>query len=151
MNAVTFGSPPFVPFGAHPHDGHIRWLKRWQIASAAAIVRGSGPPDTFNTARFRVNSQWPLPPMSTVVLAGEGGREVKGTSRLPDWLNGELRLAVGTDAAVAFASELDLSPRHIVCAQRGAITGWKPKLFTGRADGCVERACASAHSHNCCR
>lgn len=144
-----FAAVPHVPFGSHPRDGYIRWLKRWQIASAQAIVMppASGPPSSFNTARFRTGAQWPLPPIDAVAFAGQGGRDVASAARLSSWAAGELRLAAGPGAAAGFRDLAKvLSPRHLLCAPRGAVVGWKPKLFTGRADGWLHRQYAYATS-----
>ena len=135
----SFSAAEGTPLGTHPRDGYIHWLKRWQIASALAIHMGS---PTQSGASFRVNSQWPLPPMDTVLLAGRGGEEITSAAAgVGPWHAGTLGLAVQPDTRVVARGALGdaYSTSRLLCSRRGVVTGAKPKLLTGRADGWLLR------------
>ena len=139
-SSADFSAVAGTYLGAHPHDGYIVWLKRWQIASWMAIVSSAR---TQNTASFRINSQWPLPPMDALVLTGTGGEEIDGETMraLPPYQAASLRLATQPDTVRTSAGALRdvYSSSHLLCSRRGAVPGPKPKLLTDRADGWLLR------------
>jgi len=72
------------------------------------------------------------PPIDLLVMAGSY-RPIRGVEDMQPWLGGLLRLLVQSHTATLFntkAEQLRLSSSRMVCARRGAVLGYKPRLLT---------------------
>ena len=135
------------PFGSHPRDGYLHHLVRWQIAAVTSItMEPKGP----NTAKFRTGSQWgPLPPQEYVVFAGPGALEVQQVDSLHPLSRALLELSMQRGAKPFFSTLRDnynIEHGRLLCSNRGAVLGSKPKFFTGRSDGWMFRQYGYMHS-----
>ena len=156
---------PEYPGGCTPTEGAIR--SRWAAltgdgarplpprrpdSDSPLLVssRGWGPNNGGADLRFRGmpasslfgGEEMPPPAPELAVAAGAGGEEITSAAAgVGPWHAGTLGLAVQPDTRVVARGALGdaYSTSRLLCSRRGVVTGAKPKLLTGRADGWLLR------------
>ncbi len=93
------------------------------------------PPGPGNPVRPM--GAWVAPPMDHLIIAGDY-RTVSGLQagdhNIMTWLRGMLRLVTSSHTRVLFNSQykaLGVARNRLVCARRGVVTGYKPRIFSG--------------------
>jgi hypothetical protein len=126
LPASLSSSPPPQPARGPEYTGQQPAIHR---ASASAV-----------TAKFVTGSQWHLPPIDHVVYLGSGGKEIDHRGKLGGWFEGVLALSAPQGAGVHFNDlRKSYNATHLLCARRGGMPSWKPRVFTTAADAWLFR------------
>lgn len=141
----------------HTWHGAAALMQLWDVkrynrtGGASAVEAGTAWASDFAglqpgaRQRIRPLGGWSAPPMDVLLIAGKYRRVVGGVNNLMKWTIGLLNVLVSNQTRVAFNTEwegLGADANHLVCARRGAVLGYKPRMFNSVGDAYAFRLAA---------